>query len=34
VNETMCFGWIDSLPRKLDAERTMLLLSPRKPDSA
>lgn len=27
-------GWVDSLPRKLDAERSMLLLSPRKPGSA
>jgi uncharacterized protein YdeI (YjbR/CyaY-like superfamily) len=28
VDEALCFGWIDSLPRKLDADRTMLLLSP------
>lgn len=34
VDQALCFGWIDSLPRKLDAERTMLLLSPRKPGSA
>ena len=34
AEEAICFGWIDSLPRKLDAERTMLLLSPRKPGSA
>lgn len=34
VEEALCFGWIDSLPRKLDDERTMLLLSPRKPGSA
>ena len=34
VEEALCFGWIDSLPRKLDEERTMLLLSPRKPGSA
>jgi uncharacterized protein YdeI (YjbR/CyaY-like superfamily) len=33
VEEALCFGWIDSLPRKLDAERTMLYLSPRKPKS-
>lgn len=33
VEEALCFGWIDSLPRKLDAERTMLLLSPRRPKS-
>ncbi|MEO1399947.1 MAG: YdeI/OmpD-associated family protein [Cyanobacteria bacterium J06635_1] len=34
VEEALCFGWVDSLPRALDAERTMLLLSPRKPKSA
>ena len=34
VEEALCFGWIDSLPRKLDEGRTMLLLSPRKPGSA
>jgi uncharacterized protein YdeI (YjbR/CyaY-like superfamily) len=34
VEEALCFGWVDSLPRRLDAERTMLLLSPRKPRSA
>lgn len=33
VEEALCFGWIDSLPRKLDANRTMLLLSPRRPKS-
>lgn len=33
VEEAICFGWIDSLPRKLDEERTMLLLSPRRPGS-
>jgi uncharacterized protein YdeI (YjbR/CyaY-like superfamily) len=33
VEEALAFGWIDSLPRKLDAERTMLLMSPRKPGS-
>ncbi len=33
VEEALCFGWIDSLPRKLDADRTMLYLSPRKPRS-
>lgn len=31
--EAICFGWIDSLPRKLDADRTMLLVTPRKPGS-
>lgn len=34
VEEALCFGWIDSLPRKVDAERTKLLFSPRKPGSA
>jgi len=34
VEELLAFGWIDSLPRKLDAARTMLLISPRKPGSA
>ncbi|MFM9940201.1 MAG: YdeI/OmpD-associated family protein [Hyphomicrobiaceae bacterium] len=34
VDEALCFGWIDSLPRKLDETRTMLRLSPRKPRSA
>jgi uncharacterized protein YdeI (YjbR/CyaY-like superfamily) len=33
VDEALCFGWIDSLPRKLDADRTMLRLSPRKAGS-
>ena len=33
VEEALCFGWIDSLPRKLDRERTMLLMSPRRPGS-
>lgn len=32
--EALCFGWIDSLPRKLDEERSMLLVTPRKPASA
>ena len=30
VQEALAFGWIDSLPRKLDGERTMLLMSPRR----
>jgi uncharacterized protein YdeI (YjbR/CyaY-like superfamily) len=33
IEEALCFGWIDSLPRKLDAERWMLLVSPRRPGS-
>ncbi len=34
VEELLCFGWVDSKPRKLDAQRTMLLATPRKPKSA
>jgi len=34
VDEALAFGWIDSLPRALDAERTMILLSPRKTGSS
>ncbi len=34
VEEALSFGWVDSLPRKLDAARSMLLLSPRRPNSA
>lgn len=34
VEEALCFGWIDSLPRKLDDARTMVLLSPRKSGSS
>jgi uncharacterized protein YdeI (YjbR/CyaY-like superfamily) len=30
VEEALCFGWIDSKPNKLDAERTMLWFAPRK----
>ncbi len=33
VEEALCFGWIDSHPRKLDAERTQLLFTPRRPKS-
>ncbi len=33
VEEALCFGWIDSLPRRLDDERTMLKFTPRKPKS-
>ncbi len=33
VQECLCFGWVDSLPRKKDALRTMLYVSPRKPGS-
>jgi uncharacterized protein YdeI (YjbR/CyaY-like superfamily) len=31
VEEALCFGWIDSLVKKLDAEHTVQRFSPRKP---
>ncbi len=31
VEEALCFGWVDSRPRALDVQRSMRLLSPRKP---
>ncbi len=34
AEEALCFGWIDSRPAKLDARRSLLLVSPRKPGSA
>ncbi|MBY0478364.1 MAG: YdeI/OmpD-associated family protein [Chitinophagaceae bacterium] len=33
VEECLCFGWIDGLARKLDDERSMILITPRKPKS-
>ncbi len=33
VEEALCFGWVDSLPRKLDDERSMLYFAPRKSGS-
>ena len=33
VEEAMCFGWIDSLVRRLDDERYAVKFTPRKPDS-
>jgi uncharacterized protein YdeI (YjbR/CyaY-like superfamily) len=33
VEEALCFGWVDSRPRKLDEQRTMLWFAPRKPGS-
>lgn len=33
VEEALCFGWIDSKPRRLDESRSMLYLAPRKPGS-
>lgn len=32
--DALCFGWTDSRPRKLDATRSLLLMSPRRPGSA
>ncbi len=34
VEEALAFGWVDSLPRRLDDARTQLLVTPRKPASA
>lgn len=34
VEEALCFGWVDSKPRALDADRTMLWYAPRKSGSA
>ena len=33
VREALCFGWIDGQSRPLDATRSQLLLTPRKPKS-
>jgi uncharacterized protein YdeI (YjbR/CyaY-like superfamily) len=33
VDQCLCFGWIDSIPRKLDEKRKMLRISPRNPKS-
>ncbi len=33
VDEALCFGWIDSRPARLDENRSMLLLSPRRAGS-
>jgi uncharacterized protein YdeI (YjbR/CyaY-like superfamily) len=33
VNEALCFGWIDSLVKRLDDERYARKFTPRKPDS-
>jgi uncharacterized protein YdeI (YjbR/CyaY-like superfamily) len=32
LDQLVCFGWIDGIRRKLDAERTMQLIAPRKID--
>ncbi len=34
VEEALCFGWIDSIVKTLDKERTVQRFSPRKPGSA
>jgi uncharacterized protein YdeI (YjbR/CyaY-like superfamily) len=34
VEESLCFGWVDSKPGKVDALRSKLYFSPRKPRSA
>lgn len=33
VDQLMCFGWVDSLPRKLNEQQSMLRISPRNPKS-
>jgi uncharacterized protein YdeI (YjbR/CyaY-like superfamily) len=33
VEEALCFGWVDSLVRRLDADRYARKFTPRKPDS-
>jgi uncharacterized protein YdeI (YjbR/CyaY-like superfamily) len=33
VEEALCFGWVDSLVRRLDETRYMIKITPRKPDS-
>lgn len=34
VEELLCWGWIDSVPRALDADQSMILIAPRNPKSA
>jgi uncharacterized protein YdeI (YjbR/CyaY-like superfamily) len=34
VEEALCFGWVDSLPRTVDAARSMRLVAPRRAASA
>jgi uncharacterized protein YdeI (YjbR/CyaY-like superfamily) len=33
IEELLCYGWVDSTARKLDHERAMLYVAPRKKDS-
>lgn len=34
VEELLCWGWVDSFTRALDADRSMILIAPRNPKSA
>lgn len=34
TEELLCWGWINSVPRALDADRSMILIAPRNPASA
>ncbi|MBL9054173.1 MAG: YdeI/OmpD-associated family protein [Tabrizicola sp.] len=34
TEELLCWGWINSVPRALDEDRSMILIAPRKPGSA
>lgn len=34
TEELLCWGWINSVPRALDGDRTMILIAPRNPGSA
>jgi uncharacterized protein YdeI (YjbR/CyaY-like superfamily) len=34
VEELLCWGWIDSVTRALDVDRSMILIAPRNPKSA
>jgi uncharacterized protein YdeI (YjbR/CyaY-like superfamily) len=33
VEELLCYGWVDTRTQRLDEDRTMLLIAPRKPGS-
>ena len=33
VEEALCFGWVDSLVKRIDETRYMIKITPRKPDS-
>lgn len=34
TEELLCWGWINSVPKALDADRSMILIAPRNPNSA